>query len=95
MGTSHTFSDYRSIAHLFGLAWCTVCQIAHKNCKAIIQKFKSVYINFPTGDNLTDVIQVFHSKWNVPQCAGSFDGTHIPITLLTLITITVKDGIPS
>ena len=52
-----TPSEYRSIAHLFGLARCTVCQIVHETCKAIIQKFKSVYINFPTGDNLIAVIQ--------------------------------------
>ena len=39
-----------------------------------------MYINFPTGDNLTAVIQGFQSKWNIPQCAGSIDGTHIPIT---------------
>jgi len=47
-----TPSKYRSIAHLFGLARCTVCQIVHETSKAIIQRFKSVYINFPTGDNL-------------------------------------------
>ena len=66
-----TPSEYRSIAHLFGLARCTVCQIVHETSKAIIQRFKSVYINFPTGDNLTTVIQGFQSKWNIPQCAGS------------------------
>ena len=37
------------------------------------------YINFPTGENLTAVIQGFQSKWNIPQCAGSVDGTHIPL----------------
>ena len=39
-----------------------------------------MYISFPTGENLKTVIQGFRSKWNIPQCAGSVDGTHIPIT---------------
>ena len=46
-----TPSECRSVSHLFGLARCTVCLIVHETCKAIIQKFKSVYINFPTGEN--------------------------------------------
>ena len=75
-----TPSEYCSVAHLFGLARCTVCQIVHETCKASICQLTSVYINFPTGDNLTAVIQGFQSKWNIPQCAGSIDGTHIPIT---------------
>lgn len=73
-------SEYHSVSHLFDLARCTVCPIVHETYVSIIQKFKSVYINFPTGENLTAEIQGFQSKWNIPQCAGSVDGTHIPIT---------------
>ena len=75
-----TPSEYCSIAHLFGIAQCTVCVIVHETCRAIIKKFKSVYINFPNGENLRAVIRGFRDRWNIPQCAGSVDGTHIPIT---------------
>ena len=54
-----TPSEYRSVSHLFGLARCTVCLIVHETCKAIIQKFKSVYISFPTGENLKTVYKAF------------------------------------
>ena len=75
-----TPSEYCSIAHLFGIARCTVCVIVHETCKAIIKKFKSVCINFPAGENLKAVIRGFQNRWNIPQCAGSVDSTHIPIT---------------
>ena len=75
-----TPSEYRSIAHLLGVARSTVCVIVHETCRAIIQKFKPVYINFPTSENLRAVIQGFQDRWNIPQCAGSVDGTHIPVT---------------
>lgn len=57
-----TPSEYRNVSHLFGLARCTVCVIVHETCKVIIQKFKSAYINFPTGDSLTAVTQGFQRK---------------------------------
>ena len=41
-----TPSEYRSIAHLFGIAQCTVCVIVHETYRAIIKKLKSVYIIF-------------------------------------------------
>ena len=59
--------EYRGVSHLFSLACCKVCLIVHETCKAIIQKFKSMYISFPTGNNLETVIQGFHSKWNIVQ----------------------------
>jgi len=50
-----TPSEYRR----FGIARCTVCVIVHETSRAIIKKFKSVYINFPTGENLRAVIRGF------------------------------------
>ena len=37
------------------------------------------YIRFPTGEDLTNVINGFESKWGFPQCVGAIDGSHIPI----------------
>ena len=39
-----------------------------------------VYIFFPTGDELKEVIKGFKEKWDFPQCAGSIDGSHFPVT---------------
>ena len=72
-----------------------MCLIVHETCKAIIRKFKSVYISFPTGENLTTAMQGFQSKWIIPQCAGSVDGTHIPITPPAMNHTAVRDGIQS
>jgi len=83
-----TPSEYRSVAHLFGVAWCTVCQIVRKTCIAIVHKLTPVYINFPSGDGLKEVVKGFKDKWGIPQCAGSIDGSHVPVnpSSLTLLT---------
>ena len=39
-----TPAEYRSVAHLFGLARCTVCQIMNETCRAIVQKLLRVYV---------------------------------------------------
>ena len=75
-----TPSEYRMVSHLFGLARCTVCVIVHETCRAIAQNLQSVYISFPTGESLKTVVEGFQCRWDIPQCAGSVDGTHIPIT---------------
>lgn len=67
------------IGHLFGVARCTVCVIVHDTCAAIVNVLLSEYIQFPTGNLLTSVIEGFKTKWNVPQCAGAIDGCHIPV----------------
>ena len=38
-----------------------------------------VYIKFPAGDDLNNVINGFERKWGFPRCAGAIDGIHIPI----------------
>jgi len=73
-----TPSEYRTIAHLFGIARCTVCVIVKETCEAIVQKLVPLYIRYPAGETLNEVITGFKEKWGVPQCAGSVDGTHIP-----------------
>ena len=65
-----TPAEYRSVAHLFGLAHCTVCQIVNETCRAIVQKLLRVYVRFPTGDGLKDVVRGFKEKLAVPQCAS-------------------------
>ena len=75
-----TTGEYRSVAHLFGVARCTVCKIVNETCEAIVQKLLPLYVRFPTGDSLKEVIKGFKDKYDVPQCAGSIDGSHVPVT---------------
>lgn len=74
-----TCSEYRTIGHLFGVARSTVCVIVHDTCAAIVNVLLTEYIQFPTGNELTSVINGFRTKCNVPQCAGAVDGCHIPV----------------
>lgn len=67
------------MAHLFGIARCTVCCIVHDTCRAIVKILLPKYIRFPVGDNLKETVQEFLEKWGIPQCAGSVDGSHIPV----------------
>ena len=69
--------EYRTVAHLFGVAHSTVCMIVHEPCLAITNK---IYISFPTGESLNTVINGFEHKWGFPQCVGAIDGCHVPIS---------------
>ena len=75
-----TPSEYRSVAHLFGIARCTVCIIVRETCKAIVKKLAPLYVSFPSGESLKDVVKGFKERWGILQCGGSIDGTHIPIS---------------
>ena len=54
--------EYRTIAHLFGIAHSTVCEIVHNTCQCILDVFMKDYIQFPTGDKLNKVVDEFKSK---------------------------------
>ncbi len=78
-----TSVEYRTIGHLFGVARCTVCRIVQNTCAAIVKVLLKQYISFPTGDRLNTVVEGFEQTWGLPQCAGSIDGSHIPIAATT------------
>ena len=75
-----TTAEFRSVGHLFGVARNTVGVIVHETCVAIIEILLPLYIQFPSGNGLREVINGFKEKLGVPQCAGSIDGSHIPVT---------------
>ena len=37
------------------------------------------YVKFPVADKLKETVKGFLDKWGIPQCAGSIDGSHIPV----------------
>ena len=75
-----TPGKYRSVAHLFGLAHCTVCKIVNETCRTIVQNLLPVCIQFPSGDALKEIVEGFKDKLGVPHCSGSTEASHIPVT---------------
>ena len=71
--------EYRTIAHLFGIARSSVCEIVQETCALIVSTLFRKYVRFPPGDKITELVDTFKSKWGVPQCAGAIDGCHIPV----------------
>ena len=47
-----TPAEYRTIAHLFGVARSTVCEIVHEASSAIVRNLMTTYIKIPTGNQL-------------------------------------------
>ena len=56
-----TPEEYRTIAHLFGVARCTVCVIVNEVCKAINSILRPQYISFPRGEELKAVVDGFEN----------------------------------
>ena len=75
-----TCSEYRTIAHLFGVSRSAVCLIVHETCIAITSILQKKYIEFPMAtERRADVVRGFQSRWGLMQCLGSIDGCHIPV----------------
>ena len=74
-----TPAEYRTIAHLFGVARSTVCETVRETCQAIVTVLKGKCIRFPSCDHLDAIVDGFKTRWGIPQCVGAVDGSHIPI----------------
>ena len=57
-----TPTEYRTIAHLFGIARSTVCEIVHETCQCILDVLMKDYIKFPSGDRLDRTVNEFKVK---------------------------------
>ena len=71
--------DFRSLGHLFGIGKATACIIFHEVVSAICDHLGPLYLRFPNDNELRGVVDGFSQRWNLPQCCGAIDGTHIPI----------------
>ena len=54
-----TTAEYHTIAHLFGVARSSVCEIVWETTAAIVHCLLSTYINFPVGESLKSVVDGF------------------------------------
>ena len=61
-----TPAEYSTVAHLFGVAHSTVCEIVCTTCTAIVESLQSTYINISDGNILNSVVDNFVTKWGVP-----------------------------
>ena len=74
-----TCVEYRSIGHLFGVVESTVCTIVKEVCHAISSHLSKIFIKFPIGNSLQEVVDGYRTKFGFPNCIGAVDGCHIPI----------------
>ena len=51
-----TPAEYRTIAHLYGVSRSSVCEIVQETCLAIVKCLLHLYIKFPTGQQLQEVV---------------------------------------
>ena len=75
-------AEYQTIGNLFGVSRSFVYLCIREVFCAITKRLSKV-IRFPHGQELRQVIDDYEHKWGFPMCAGSIDGTHIPIIALT------------
>ena len=71
--------EYRTLGHLFGIGRSTACDITREVICAVNEVLLPRYLTFPKGRAMEKVISGFRENWNLPQCAGAIDGSHIPI----------------
>uniref|UniRef100_A0A3Q2NUJ9 DDE Tnp4 domain-containing protein n=1 Tax=Fundulus heteroclitus TaxID=8078 RepID=A0A3Q2NUJ9_FUNHE len=74
-----TTSDYRTIAHLFGISRATLCIFVKDVCEAICYHLTPQFVKLPTDIEATNIMESFKEKWGYPICIGAIDGSHIPI----------------
>ncbi|CAC5361764.1 unnamed protein product [Mytilus coruscus] len=71
--------EYRTVAHLFGIARSTACSAFHDVITSINETLAPRFIRNPTKEKFKDIIDGFQNKWGFPNTIGAIDGTHIPI----------------
>uniref|UniRef100_A0A3Q3BA40 Uncharacterized protein n=1 Tax=Kryptolebias marmoratus TaxID=37003 RepID=A0A3Q3BA40_KRYMA len=74
-----TGSEYRSIAHLFGVSVTTVCKCVQDFCSAAVSLLVPEQMRFPDERKFREMAELFENKWGFPNCVGAIDGSHIPI----------------
>ena len=48
-------------------------------CRAISEALKPRYMNFPSKEDFEAISHCFFKEWNMPNCCGALDESHIEI----------------
>ena len=56
-----------------------------ETCQCILDVLMVDYIKFASGDRLNQTVDEFKTKWEVPQCFGAIDSSHVPISAADLL----------
>ncbi|CAF3307254.1 unnamed protein product [Rotaria sp. Silwood2] len=73
-------SEFRTIAHLFGIGKTTATLILHEFCDVLVNLFFNCIIKFPTTNSeIQETMNEFFTQHGYPMCVGAVDGTHIGI----------------
>ena len=69
----------RSISDTFDVTKSTVYRVTRRVCKAIVTNLVPLFIKWPAGERVQEIIESFELFNGMPRCLGATDGTHIPI----------------
>ena len=71
--------DYREIGDKFGICASTANEKVNDAMLFLIKNKLYTISRLQEGRNLAAIINGFWERWDLLQCAGAIDGTHIPI----------------
>ena len=71
--------DYREIGDKFGIGASTANEKVNDAMLFLIKNKLYTISRLQEGRNLAAIIDGFLERWDLPQCLGAIDGTHIPI----------------
>nr|XP_039263826.1 protein ANTAGONIST OF LIKE HETEROCHROMATIN PROTEIN 1-like [Styela clava] len=75
-----TGDSYRTIANSYRLGISTVSNIVSETCSAIWDALRGDFLKCPSScSEWTEVADVFHKKWQFPNCLGAIDGKHVVV----------------
>ncbi|GFN95478.1 nuclease harbi1-like protein [Plakobranchus ocellatus] len=75
-----TGNSFRSLAFSFRLGFRTVRCIVQETCVLIWTLLQPQFLPKPDADLWAKTADGYFSKWDFPNCIGSIDGKHIPLT---------------
>jgi len=76
-----TTGEYTLISQLFGRGASTISVVFAEFSQAVVGNLKSKFMKFPEEHEWQDIVDQFAVRYNVAQCAGAIDGTHVEITV--------------
>ncbi|KAL4083272.1 hypothetical protein QTP88_028602 [Uroleucon formosanum] len=74
-----TGDSYMSLSYLFKISKQSISEIIPEVCTAIIDVLKEFIKRPNTVEEWLDIANGFETRWNVPNCIGSWDGKHIAL----------------